>query len=179
MTDSLSDALNSGDQVRFERLHDDVVIPSRATAGSAGYDLRAYLRGCTVKCSDGVAQHEQVAVTANDESSIRLQPGEMALIPLGFRTRLPDGIEAQIRPRSGQAFKNALTIPNAPGTVDADYAEEWMVIVRNDAPAPRRFVHGERIAQLVFAPYLALTFSEGGVTRTTERAGGFGSTGHS
>jgi dUTP pyrophosphatase len=88
-------------------------------------------------------------------------------------------VEAQIRPRSGQAFKNALMVPNAPGTVDADYAEEWMVIVRNDAPASRRIVHGERIAQVVFARYLPLTFSEAGVTRTTERAGGFGSTGHS
>ena len=178
MTDSTGDVLNSADQVRFERLHDDVVIPSRATAGSAGYDLRAYLLGRTVKCSDGLAQHEKAVVSENDESSVTLQPGEMALIPLGFRTRLPDGVEAQIRPRSGQAFKNALTVPNAPGTVDADYAEEWMVIVRNDAPAARRIVHGERIAQVVFARYLPLTFSEGGVTRTTERAGGFGSTGH-
>ena len=178
MTDSTDSGLNSADQVRFERLHDDVVIPSRATAGSAGYDLRAYLLGRTVKCSDGLSQREKPTVSESDEWSVTLEPGEMALIPLGFRTRLPDGVEAQIRPRSGQAFKNALTVPNAPGTVDADYAEEWMVIVRNDAPAARRIVHGERIAQVVFARYLPLTFSEGGVTRTTERAGGFGSTGH-
>jgi len=85
---------------------------------------------------------------------ITLDPGEMALVPLGFRTRLPAGVEAQVRPRSGQAFKHALTIPNAPGTVDSDYAEEWMVIVRNDARAPKRIVHGERIAQVVFARYL-------------------------
>ena len=178
MTDSTDSGLNSADQVRFERLHDDVVIPSRATAGSAGYDLRAYLLGRTVKCSDGLSQREKPTVSESDEWSVTLEPGEMALIPLGFRTRLPDGVEAQIRPRSGQAFKNALTVPNAPGTVDADYAEEWMVIVRNDAPAARRIVHGERIAQVVFARYLPLTFSEGGVTRTTERAGGFGSPGH-
>lgn len=177
MTDSTGSGLNSADQVRFERLHDDVVIPARATAGSAGYDLRAYLRGRTVKCSDGLSQREKPAVTEVEEWSVTLDAGEMALIPLGFRTRLPDGVEAQIRPRSGQAFKNALTVPNAPGTVDADYAEEWMVIVRNDASAPRRIVHGERIAQVVFARYLPLVFSEGGVTRTTERAGGFGSTG--
>lgn len=167
------------DEVRFERLHDDVVVPSRATAGSAGYDLRAYLRGRTVKCSNGLAQREVPASDASDEWGVSLAPGEMALIPLGFRTRLPQGVEAQIRPRSGQAFKNALTVPNAPGTVDADYAEEWMVIVRNDAPAARRIVHGERIAQVVFARYLPLAFTEGGVTRTTERVGGFGSTGQS
>jgi dUTP pyrophosphatase len=162
----------------IERLHDDVVIPVRATAGSAGYDLRAYLHGRIVKLSDGVAQRELAADDAGDEWGITLGPAEMALIPLGFRTRLPHGVEAQVRPRSGQAFKNALTVPNAPGTIDADYAEEWMVIVRNDAPAPRRIVHGERIAQVVFARFLAVALTEGQVARTTERAGGFGSTGH-
>ncbi|MDQ2668742.1 MAG: dUTP diphosphatase [Gemmatimonadota bacterium] len=165
--------------MRYERLHDDVVVPSRATAGSAGYDLRAYLRGRVVKCSDGLSQRDVAASTEGDAWGVSLAPGEMALIPLGFRTRLPQGVEAQIRPRSGQAFRNALTVPNAPGTVDADYAEEWMVIVRNDAPVARRIAHGERIAQVVFAWYLPLSFTEGGVTRTTERVGGFGSTGRS
>jgi len=160
-----------------ERLHDDVVLPARATAASAGYDLRAYLRQRRVRCSDGLTQNERVADEMAGEWGIVLEPGEMALIPLGFRTRLPEHIEAQIRPRSGQAFKHALTIPNAPGTVDADYAEEWMVIVRNDAPAPRRVVHGERIAQVVFARYDALELREAEVARTTDRAGGFGSTG--
>jgi dUTP pyrophosphatase len=178
MTDSAGKELDSASQVRLERLHDDVVIPARATSGSAGYDLRAYLRGRVVKCSDGLTQREKAAVREADDWSVELDPGEMALIPLGFRTRLPDGVEAQIRPRSGQAFKNALTVPNAPGTIDADYAEEWMVIVRNDAPARKRIAHGERIAQAVFARYLPLTIDEGDVTRTTERAGGFGSTGH-
>ena len=92
--------------------------------------------------------------------------------------RLPAGVEAQVRPRSGQSFKQALTIPNAPGTIDADYAEEWMVIVRNDAPVTRRILHGERIAQVVFARYVGLALQEAAVERTTERAGGFGSTGH-
>lgn len=179
MTDATERGIDAAGQVRFQRLQDDVAIPVRATAGSAGYDLRAYLRDRAVKCSDGVKQHEKHSVSEAGEWSVELDPGEMALIPLGFRTRLPEGVEAQIRPRSGQAFKNALTVPNAPGTVDGDYAEEWMVIVRNDAPVPRRIVHGERVAQVVFARYLPLTFSEGGVSRTTEREGGFGSTGHS
>ena len=162
----------------IERLHDDVVLPSRATAGSAGYDLRAYLRGRRVRCSDGVLQSEREADERAGEWGVELGPREMALIPLGFRTRLPRDVEAQVRPRSGQSFKHALTIPNAPGTVDADYAEEWMVIVRNDAPVARRIVHGERIAQVVFARYVALELREAVVERTTERAGGFGSTGH-
>ena len=162
----------------IERLHDDVVLPSRATAGSAGYDLRAYLRGRTVRCSDGVRQTDRDADERGAEWGIELAPREMALIPLGFRTRLPPDVEAQVRPRSGQAFKAALTIPNAPGTVDADYAEEWMVIVRNDAPVARRIVHGERIAQVVFARFVALELHESPVERSTERAGGFGSTGH-
>lgn len=163
----------------IQLLHEDVVLPARETAGSAGYDLRAYLRGRTVRRSDGMVLDDIVADDEAGEWGIMLRPAEMALIPLGFRTRLPPGVEAQVRPRSGQAFKHALTIPNAPGTVDADYAEEWMVIVRNDAPVARRIVHGERIAQAVFARFLPLSLMPGDVTRTTERAGGFGSTGRS
>jgi dUTP pyrophosphatase len=161
----------------IERLHEDVVLPARATEGSAGFDVRAYLRARTIRRSDGSVQDDISADEQGGEWGVTLRPSEMALIPLGFRTRLPHGVEAQVRPRSGQAFKNALTIPNAPGTVDADYAEEWMVIVRNDAPVARRIVHGERIAQVVFARFLPLSFLEGEVARTTERAGGFGSTG--
>jgi dUTP diphosphatase len=175
-----SQALSSpsdGSVASIERLHDDVVLPSRATAGSAGYDVRAYLRGRRVRCSDGESQTQRDAVEAGGGWSIVLAPSEMALIPLGFKTRLPSGVEAQVRPRSGQAFKQALTIPNAPGTVDSDYAEEWMVIVRNDAPVPRTIVHGERIAQVVFARFAELDLREAGVERSTERAGGFGSTG--
>ena len=161
----------------IERLHDDVIVPARATEGSAGYDLRAYLKERTVRHSDGDVQQDRPATEEAKEWGLTLAPGEMALVPLGFRTRMPHGIEAQIRPRSGQAFKRALTMPNAPGTVDADYAEEWMVIVRNDAPVPRRIVHGERIAQAVFARHLAIELREGMVQRSTDRAAGFGSTG--
>ena len=161
----------------IERLHEDVVLPARATPGSAGLDLRAYLKERSVRCSDGMTQTERHSLESGGEWAVELAPREMALIPLGFRTRLPIGMEAQVRPRSGQAFKNALTIPNSPGTVDADYAEEWMVIVRNDAPVPRRIAHGERIAQVVFARYAEPVLEEGEVSRSTERAGGFGSTG--
>lgn len=165
------------DDVVVERLHDDATLPAQATPGSAGHDLHAYLRGRRVRVSDGVVHGERDATAIGGEWSVELAPREMALIPLGFRTRLPIGVEGQIRPRSGQSFKRALTIPNAPGTVDADYAEEWMVILRNDAPVPCRVSHGERIAQVVFARHAVLALREGGVDRTTIRTGGFGSTG--
>jgi dUTP pyrophosphatase len=163
--------------VILERLHDDVNLPARATAGSAGFDLRAHLRDRVVRCSNGEAQYERSANEADGEWGIELASREMALIPLGFRTRLPHDVEAQIRPRSGQAFKHALTVPNSPGTVDSDYAEEWMVIVRNDAPVTRRLLHGERIAQVVFSRFVAPDLTVSIVERTSERAGGFGSTG--
>jgi len=163
--------------VILERLHEDATLPARATAGSAGFDLRAYLRNRLVRCSNGDAQSERSADDVDGEWGVELAPREMALIPLGFRTRLPRDVEAQIRPRSGQAFKHALTVPNSPGTIDSDYAEEWMVIVRNDAPVPRRIVHGERIAQVVFSRFVAPELRVSLVERTSDRAGGFGSTG--
>jgi dUTP pyrophosphatase len=169
--------VNGSPKVILERLHADVTLPTRATAGSAGFDLRAYLSERHVRCSNGEAVYERSANRAEDKWGIELAPREMALIPLGFRTRLPHDVEAQIRPRSGQAFKHALTVPNSPGTVDSDYAEEWMVIVRNDAPVPRRIVHGERIAQVVFSRFVAPEIQVSFVERSSERAGGFGSTG--
>lgn len=176
-TDPSTDVESSPLEAVIERLYDDVVLPARATSGSAGYDLRAYLKGRTLKHSNGASQLERATTEDDGVWGLTLAPAEMALVPLGFRTRLPAGIEAQVRPRSGQAFKHGLTIPNAPGTVDSDFAEEWMVIVRNDAPVARRIVHGERIAQAVFARHAVLALREGMVQRSTERAGGFGSTG--
>jgi dUTP pyrophosphatase len=161
----------------IERMYDDVVVPSPATPGSAGLDLRAHLRERRVRISDGSIHSERDTTMADGAWGLHLAPREMALVPLGFRTRLPTGVEAQVRPRSGQSFKRALTIPNAPGTVDCDYAEEWMVILRNDGPGACRIVHGERIAQVVFARVAALALREGAVSRSTSRAGGFGSTG--
>jgi dUTP diphosphatase len=163
--------------VTVEPLHDDVNPPARATAGSAGFDLRAHLRDRLVRCSYAEAQFDKTATEIDGSWGIELVPRETALIPLGFRTQLPLDVEAQIRPRSGQSFKHSLTIPNSPGTIDSDYAEEWMVIVRNDASVPRRILHGERIAQVVFSTFVAPEFQLSLVERTSERAGGFGSTG--
>jgi len=165
-----------------ELLHSDAQPPRRATEGSAGYDLCAYLRGRRVKCSDGQLTWEASVTSSelestNSECRFTLESGVAALIPLGFKARIPEGIEAQIRPRSGTSFKKGLQIPNAPGTIDSDYPDEWMVIVRNPTPTPIHIAHGERIAQMVLARYEVLDVETGSVAVTTTRVGGFGSTG--
>ena len=162
----------------IELLNEDAEPPRRATQGSAGYDLFAYLNGRTVDCSDGHRRWTETANATEDcPARIVLAAHAMALVPLGFKARLPNGYEAQIRPRSGAAFKKGLGIPNAPGTVDSDFPDEWRVIVRNMTDAPIEIVHGERIAQMVLHRYEVLRFVEGKVGVTTERVGGFGSTG--
>jgi dUTPase len=103
------------ESIVFESLHDGVAAPARATEGSAGYDLKAHLISRSVRCSDGTRQWDQ---ETSASSTLLLDPGVMALVPLGFRARLPRGIEAQIRPRSGAAFKKGLHIANSPGTVE-------------------------------------------------------------
>jgi len=160
-----------------ELLHADAQPPERATAGSAGYDLRAYLVGRSIKCSNGVRTWEISAAERGDNASFSLDSGVAALIPLGFKARLPVGIEAQIRPRSGTSFKKGLQIPNAPGTIDSDYPDEWMVIVRNPLPQAITVEHGERIAQMVLGRYEVLPIERGTVSVSTDRIGGFGSTG--
>jgi dUTP pyrophosphatase len=164
--------------ILFEPLHDDVEIPSRATEHSAGYDLRAYLLGNpTVRLSLPGRQYEGTPQRAGDSAELELLPGEKAIVPLGFRATLPAGFEAQIRPRSGTSFRTTLALANAPGTIDPDYNAEWGVLVRNDGPLPIFIAHGERIAQMVISRYEVLEFQVGEVRRTTERDGGFGSTG--
>jgi dUTP pyrophosphatase len=175
--------------ITFEPLHDDVPLPTRGTSGSAGYDLAAYLTGRTVKVwTDG--KPGERAATRRDgrdggdgdggddgRAALELAPGERALIPLGFKAQLPPGIEAQVRPRSGTSLKTGLVIANAPGTIDPDYAEEWGVPVRNAGATALVIRHGDRIAQVVFARFETLAIIPGVVRRTTERSGGFGSTG--
>ena len=158
----------------FESLHAGVEPPTPATSGSAGSDLRAYLIDQTVRCSDGARQWE---AQTGSSATLVLAPGAMALVPLGFKAKLPRGIEAQIRPRSGAAFKKGLHIANSPGTVDSDFPDEWMVPVRNGGSGPLTIEHGERIAQMVLSRYEILTVERGTVGETTSRQGGFGSTG--
>ena len=115
---------------------------------------------------------------ANIEEPITLGPLERAMVPTGLFIALPDGTEAQVRPRSGLAAKYGISVLNAPGTVDADYRGEVKVILVNLSNEPFVVNPGERIAQMVVAKYEKVEWDEVEVLDETERgAGGFGSTG--
>jgi len=158
----------------FEPLHPDVAPPTRATRGAAGYDVRAFLKGRKVRISDDGGERE---VDAGADGRLALAPGMIALVPLGFRARLPDGYEAQLRVRSSIAFRKGLVLPNAPGTIDADYPDEWLAMLKNDSRSTVTIEHGERIAQVVLGRFEVLEWSEGSVKVSTDRTGGVGSTG--
>ncbi len=131
----------------------DFPLPEYATPASAGVDLRA---------SDGCV----------------IPPGGRALVPTGLRIALPEGYEAQVRPRSGLALKHGVTLPNSPGTIDADYRGEIGVILMNLGQEPFIVEPGDRIAQMVVAPVARVAWSEAEALDATERGeGGFGSTG--
>ena len=107
-----------------------------------------------------------------------LAPGTRALIPTGFAMELPEGYEAQVRPRSGLAFKHGVTVLNAPGTIDADYRGEVKVLLINQGQEPFEIQRGMRIAQLVIQPVSHATLVEAEELSTSQRgSGGFGSTG--
>lgn len=161
----------------FEKLYDDVELPARATAGAAGYDLRAYLTGSKVRLTNGDGVFERGPDPEADTPSIELPPGYRAIIPTGLKVALPEGYEMQVRPRSGTSFKKGLHIINAPGTIDEDYRGEVGVLVSNPTAASLVIEHGERIAQAVFARVEHLPMAEGSVDETARGAGGFGSTG--
>ncbi|MDH3734696.1 MAG: dUTP diphosphatase [Gemmatimonadota bacterium] len=165
--------------VVFEPLADDVQVPSRSTDESAGYDVRAYLRGGPIRVYRGPAGDvsKEMPEASDDGLRLVLEPGDRALVPTGFKARLPSGYEAQIRMRSSLAWKRGLIVPNAPGTVDADYPHEWFVLVLNAAPEPLAIEHGERIAQIVLNRYEVLPWEAGEVGISTDRRGGLGSTG--
>jgi dUTP pyrophosphatase len=130
-------------------------IPEPATAGSAGVDLCAAVDGELV-----------------------IGPGARALVPSGFAIALPEGFEAQVRPRSGLALRHGITIPNSPGTIDSDYRGEIKVILMNAGSEPFVVQRGDRIAQLVVAPVQRSVFVEVDDLDETDRgAGGFGHTG--
>lgn len=161
----------------FEPLAGDLQLPKRATSESAGYDLAAYLLGGSVRVAMGGIEEMRDVAMSGDRASITLEPGERALIPLGFKARIPKGHHGEVCPRSGAAFRKGLEIPNSPGTIDSDYNGEWMVPVKNGDSKPITIEHGERIAQVVFVKHVEVEFERGEVGRTTERDGGFGSTG--
>ena len=133
---------------------EDLPLPSYATEGAAGLDLRAALGGRLV-----------------------LGPGERALVPTGLRFAVPAGYEAQVRPRSGLALRHGIVLPNSPGTIDSDYRGEVQVILWNAGPEPFAIARGDRIAQLVIAPVAHVELEESALDETPRGAGGFGSTG--
>lgn len=144
------------DGVRVRRLEHGagLPLPARQTSGSAGYDV------------------------ASAEPDFVLQPGERRAVATGFAFELPDGLEMQVRPRSGLALKHGVTLPNSPGTIDPDYRGELKVIMLNTGVEGVVIRRGDRIAQLVFARFESPSIMESAELGETARgAGGFGSTG--
>ena len=144
-------------RVRIQRLPAarDLPLPSPASPGSSGFDLRAALREETV-----------------------LRPGERLLVPTGLVLEIPPGWEGQVRPRSGLALRHGIGVVNAPGTIDSDYRGEVAVILINLGEAPFPLKRGDRIAQLVVAPVARVEWEEADSLAESERGeGGFGSTG--
>lgn len=164
-------------RIVFEPLTADIQAPARATSESAGYDLAAHLLRASIRVMLGGVEEIRDVTTMGGRATLILKPGERALIPLGFRARIPSGYHGEVRPRSGAAFRKGIEIPNSPGTIDSDYNGEWMVPVKNGDSKPITIEHGERIAQVVFVKHAEVEFERGEVGRTTERDGGFGSTG--
>jgi len=132
-------------------------LPSYATPGAAGCDLRAAVEG-----------------------DLTILPGARVLVPTGISVAIPEGYEGQVRMRSGLAWRQGLTLLNAPGTIDSDYRGEIQVIMANLGSSPATLKRGERIAQLVFSPVMQASFERTEQLPQTERSGGgFGSTGRS
>jgi len=130
-------------------------LPSYATEGASGLDIRAYI-----------------------QENITLLPLQRMLVNTGLYVALPDGLEAQIRPRSGLALKQGITVLNTPGTIDSDYRGEIKVLLINLSDQPFTIQDGERIAQLVISPYIKISWSPVPSLSITDRgAGGYGSTG--
>lgn len=132
---------------------EEVPLPRYMTPDSAGMDIYADL-----------------------ESELIIPPLGRALIPSGFALAIPQGYEAQVRPRSGLALRSGLTILNAPGTIDADYRDEVKVLLINLGDQPVRIQRGDRIAQLVIAPVTRVQWQEVDQLDATSRTGGFGHT---
>lgn len=151
MIDTLTHTLS----LEIQQLPHSRGVPAYATEHSAGMDLMAAIIG-----------------------DIILAPMDRVLVPAGFIMALPKGYEAQIRPRSGLAYKNGITVLNAPGTIDADYRGEVKVLLINLSNEPFTISAGMRIAQMVITPYTNVSLQHVEVVSETVRgAGGFGSTG--
>jgi dUTP pyrophosphatase len=145
-------------KVRIARVNtdlNDIPLPAYATEGSSGMDIHAAV-----------------------ESEMTVKPGETVLVPSGFQLEIPQGFEAQVRPRSGLAIKHGVGILNAPGTIDSDYRGELKIILTNFGKNDFVIRRGDRVAQLVIAPVIRAQWEEvKSVDRTPRGSGGFGHTG--
>lgn len=144
-------------KIQFKKLShaEDLPLPSYESAFAAGMDIRAAL-----------------------EEPITLEPGERQLIPSGLKMAMPQGYEAQMRPRSGLAYRHGITMLNTPGTIDADYRGELKMLAVNLGDKKFTINHGDRIAQMVIAPVIQAEINEVETLSETDRGdGGFGSTG--
>lgn len=147
---------------------ENVQVKVRRTGNSADLPLPRYM----TSHSAGMDLHADI------EADITLKPGERLLVPTGIAIALPDGYEAQIRPRSGLALKHGIALVNSPGTIDADYRGEIGVIVINHGTEPFVIKRGERIAQMVIARFSRAQWLEVAELESTVRGdGGFGHTG--
>jgi dUTP pyrophosphatase len=141
--------------VRLRRGREPLPLPRYMTAGAAGIDL-----------------------LADVEDDVVLAPAERRLVPTGLTLAIPAGYEGQVRPRSGLAAREGVTVLNAPGTIDSDYRGEVQVLLVNLGPTPVHIRRGDRIAQLVVAPVASIVWREVTALPASARgAGGFGSTG--
>lgn len=148
-----------GPTVGFVRLPhgEGLPLPAYESAGAAGMDLRAAI---------------------SDDRSILILPGKRALVPTGLVLEIPQGMEGQIRPRSGLALKHGITCLNTPGTIDSDYRGEVSVLLVNLGDEDFSVTRGMRIAQVIFAPVVQVAAEERTLAGDTSRgSGGFGSTG--
>ncbi|MFK0687071.1 dUTP diphosphatase [Mesorhizobium sp. IMUNJ 23033] len=148
-----------GPSVGFVRLPhgEGLPLPAYESAGAAGMDLRA---------------------AVPDDRPLLILPGKRALVPTGLILEIPEGMEGQVRPRSGLAFKHGLTVLNSPGTVDSDYRGEVKVLLINLGAEDFAVTRGMRIAQIVFAAVTQVAIEERSLAGGTARdSGGFGSTG--
>jgi dUTP pyrophosphatase len=142
-------------KVKISKINQEITLPEFATVGSAGMDLKS-----------------------SSKEDIVINSGEVKLVPTGISIALPDGYEAQIRPRSGLAFKNGITVLNAPGTIDSDYRGEIKVMLINHSNQPFIVSYEMRIAQMVISKYEKIQWAEVKSLDNTDRGeGGFGSTG--
>ena len=142
-------------EILIKRLSDKVVMPKYETEGSSGLDLAAHIN-----------------------ESVEIKPGSTAIIPTGLSVSIPKNFEIQIRPRSGLAAKNQISVLNSPGTIDSDYRGELKVILINLSGKNFLVENGARIAQMVLCPVVKANLKEVKTLKDTKRgSGGFGSTG--